>query len=51
MEPDTTLEVKLLSDTAKIPTRGTSYSAGYDLYASEDSIIEARQRGVVKTDV
>ena len=27
------VEVKRLSETAKIPTRGSSEAAGYDLYA------------------
>lgn len=27
------IEIKLLNDNATIPTRGSAYSAGYDLYA------------------
>lgn len=27
------MKIKLLTDTAKIPTRGTEHSAGYDIYA------------------
>ena len=27
------MEIKLLSSTAKIPTRGSEYAAGFDLYA------------------
>ena len=38
-----------LNDNAKIPTRATSGSAGYDLYSSEENTILAGNRGVVKT--
>lgn len=27
------MKIKLLTDTAKVPTRGSEYAAGYDLYA------------------
>ena len=27
------MKIKLLTDTAKVPTQGTNYAAGYDLYA------------------
>ena len=27
------MKIMLLSDTAKVPTRGSDYAAGYDLYA------------------
>ena len=33
------IEVKKLSETAKIPTRGSSQAAGYDLYADIDEPI------------
>lgn len=33
------LSIKLLSDTAKVPTRATSGSAGYDLYADIEAPI------------
>lgn len=42
---------KLLSDKATMPTRGTSKSAGYDLYASEDVTVKAGATGLIKTDV
>ena len=32
-----TVNIKLLNDTAKVPTRGSEYAAGYDLYANIDS--------------
>lgn len=34
-----TIRIKLLSHNAKVPTKGTDGSAGYDLYSANDSII------------
>lgn len=34
------IKVKKLSDTAQLPTRGSSYAAGYDLYADIPDAIE-----------
>jgi dUTP pyrophosphatase len=44
-------QVVRLNDAAKIPTRATSGSAGYDLYSSEENIILAGNRAVVKTGI
>lgn len=33
IQPDYNVEVKLLTGTAKLPTRGSAAAAGYDLYA------------------
>jgi deoxyuridine 5'-triphosphate nucleotidohydrolase len=43
------LQVKKLSPTATIPTRGSPYSAGFDLSADEEKVIPAGGRGVVAT--
>jgi deoxyuridine 5'-triphosphate nucleotidohydrolase len=45
------LKVKLLSSDASLPSRATSGSAGYDLKSCSDSIIRARERGIVKTGI
>jgi dUTP pyrophosphatase len=45
-----TTNIKLL-DGAIMPTRATTESAGYDLYAYEDMIIEANQLGKIRTGV
>lgn len=45
------LQVKLLSEDAKVPTRGSELAAGYDLYASCNCVIKARDRLLVKTDI
>lgn len=33
------IHVKKLTSTAKLPTRGSEYAAGYDLYADNDTVI------------
>jgi deoxyuridine 5'-triphosphate nucleotidohydrolase len=45
------LQIKLLSSTAKAPTRGSAYAAGYDLYASKATTIPARGKVLVDTDI
>lgn len=45
------LEVKLLSDAAKLPTRGSEEAAGLDLYASEDAFVLAGRRKIISTGV
>ncbi|PIA12607.1 deoxyuridine 5'-triphosphate nucleotidohydrolase [Coemansia reversa NRRL 1564] len=36
-------------NSAKIPTRGSDKAAGYDLYSSENTVINAKDRKVVST--
>ncbi|KAI1093666.1 dUTP diphosphatase [Rostrohypoxylon terebratum] len=45
------LLIKKLSSTAKLPTRGSAFSAGYDLYASQATTIPARGKALVETDI
>lgn len=45
------LLIKKLSDKAKLPTRGSAFAAGYDLYASKATVIPARGKGLVDTDL
>ena len=35
------VKISLLSDRARIPTRMTNGSAGYDLYAAVDAVVPA----------
>jgi deoxyuridine 5'-triphosphate nucleotidohydrolase len=49
--PPPALQVKLLSPTAKPPTRGSAYAAGYDLYASKEAVVPARGKVLVDTDI
>ena len=44
-------KVKLLNDVAKMPTRGSTGAAGYDLAAVVDGVIPARGRALVSTGV
>lgn len=43
--------VKKLSDVATIPSKGSPYAAGYDLSSAVNSIIPARGRAVIPTDI
>lgn len=43
--------VKLLGDTAKAPTRGSAFAAGYDLYAAESCPIPAKGKALVGTSL
>jgi dUTP pyrophosphatase len=45
------VKVILMNESAKKPTRGTNYSAGYDLYASVDEIITWENEGSVPNEV
>ena len=44
------ISIQLLNDLAKIPTRGSEYAAGYDLYAATDYIIDIAPHSTVKID-
>ncbi|AET39457.1 bifunctional dITP/dUTP diphosphatase Ecym_4403 [Eremothecium cymbalariae DBVPG len=45
------LKVKLLSNDATAPTRGSASAAGYDIFASKETTIPARGRALVATDI
>lgn len=45
------MNVKLLREDAKIPTKANETDAGWDLYAAEDVTINGGERGVVKTGI
>ncbi|KAF1833044.1 dUTP diphosphatase [Decorospora gaudefroyi] len=45
------LQVQLLSEHAKAPTKGSPFAAGHDLYAAEDVAVPARGRALIKTDI
>lgn len=51
MEP--VINIKFLSELAKMPTRGSDYAAGYDLYAATNVIIDIAPHSTVKipTDI
>ena len=42
------ISIQLLNALAKIPTRGSEYAAGYDLYAATDYIIDIAPHSTIK---
>ena len=46
-----TTNIKLLSDKATIPTRGSDYAAGYDLYSAETVTIPPHTTKKIPTDI
>lgn len=51
MDQATPLLIKKLSDKARLPTRGSAFAAGYDIYASKAIVIPARGKALVDTDI
>ncbi|KAI1100486.1 dUTP diphosphatase [Jackrogersella minutella] len=49
LEQSPPLLIKKLSPTAKLPTRGSAFAAGYDLYASQATTIPSRGKALVET--
>lgn len=45
------LRVLLLNAKARVPTRGSSLSAGHDLYSIETVTLKARSRGIIHTGI
>lgn len=45
------LQIKKLSDKGRLPTRGSAFAAGYDIYAARDTTIPARGKALVDTDI
>ena len=45
------LQVKRLSENAILPVRGSPLAAGFDLHSAYDTVIPARGKGIVKTDI
>jgi dUTP pyrophosphatase len=45
------INVKKLSENAIIPTQGTKFAAGYDLYAAEDAVVVCGSRKLIKTNI
>ena len=45
------VRIKKLNDLAKIPTRGSKFSAGYDLYAATNYDIQIPPHSTVKLEL
>ena len=46
-----TLKVKLLSENAKLPKRGSESAAGLDLFSAIDETIPGRSQKLIMTDI
>ncbi|KAL7925033.1 dUTP diphosphatase [Trichoderma austrokoningii] len=51
MEASIPLQVKKLSPQGRLPTRGSAFAAGYDVYAARDTTVPARGKVLVDTDI
>jgi dUTP pyrophosphatase len=51
MDQSPPLLIKKLSDKARLPTRGSAFAAGYDLYASQPTVVPAHGKVLVETDL
>ena len=45
------IQIKKLSDKAKIPSQASKSAAGYDLYAAEEVLVNTLGRKLVKTNI
>ncbi|KAI0409442.1 deoxyuridine 5'-triphosphate nucleotidohydrolase [Xylaria palmicola] len=51
LEQSPPLLIKKLSDKARLPTCGSAFAAGYDLYSSQATTVPARGKVLVDTDI
>jgi dUTP pyrophosphatase len=45
------IQIKKLSENAKLPIRGSEWAAGYDLFAAKDDVVFAQKRVLIPTDI
>ncbi|TGZ82963.1 deoxyuridine 5'-triphosphate nucleotidohydrolase [Ascodesmis nigricans] len=45
------LQIKKLTPNARLPTRGSAFAAGYDVYAARETTIPARGKALVDTGI
>ncbi|CEJ53982.1 Deoxyuridine 5'-triphosphate nucleotidohydrolase [Penicillium brasilianum] len=45
------LLVKKLVDSAKAPTRGSAFAAGYDMYAAKETVVPAKGKALIDTGI
>ena len=45
------LLVQILGQNGKVPTRGTEFAAGYDLYSAEEVTLKAKTRQAISTEI
>ncbi|PSR73477.1 hypothetical protein PHLCEN_2v10769 [Hermanssonia centrifuga] len=51
LAPVSNLLIKKHSEKARLPTRGSPLSAGYDLYSAEQKVIPARGKALINTQI
>ena len=51
VKTDGNLEIKLHSDTARIPTWGSPDAVGYDLYSAEEKVVLAHGKMLIDTQI
>ena len=51
VKTDGNLEIKLHSDTVRIPTWGSPDTAGYDLYSAEEKVVPAHGKTLINTQI
>lgn len=49
--PIPSLQVKKLIDTARAPTRGSAFAAGYDIYSAKETVIPSKGKALVDTGI
>ncbi|KAL5508590.1 DUT1 [Sanghuangporus vaninii] len=49
--PSSQLLIKRISDKARLPTRGSPYAAGYDLYSAEKKVVPAKSKALIDTQI
>lgn len=45
------LLIKKLVDSAKAPTRGSAFAAGYDMYAAKETVVPAKGKALIDTGI
>ena len=45
------LLVQILGQNGKVPTRGTEFAAGYDLYSAEEITLKAKTSQAISTEI
>jgi len=48
---DQIIEVKRLSERATLPTKGSPFAAGHDLYSAVDSVVPAHGKALIPLDI
>lgn len=50
-QPLPPLLIKKLVPSAKAPTRGSAFAAGYDMYAAKETVVPAKGKALVDTGI